>query len=477
MFKRKNKYELLPEDFPAFDQGAMREELHRRLALPQRHRLLQGFPMRKLMKKPADDWHEQISNSGFGRWPNEAIVCVLPHPFCVPAVKGCGFCTFPHEQYEKEMMMPLAKTVAFDIATHVAHREIRVPSLYFGGGTANLVSDEALELICTTLLARFGFVEKEVSLEGVPRFFRDAHFELLKSLGAERIRISMGVQTFNEEWLAKMGRLKIGAPVHVEKAVAKAKVHGAQTSIDLLINLPGQTLAEMHADLEHALTLDLDQICVYHLVLFEGLGTEWSKDPKMLAELPNNDRAFAHWQSICERLLSAGYVQTTLTNFEKKSIPTNDRFHYEAYSFSNAHGAGLGFGPGAITHTGHHRGQTLKWTNATKAENYLSSRKERYLEPDFFYAFAPHEKTLSQLTRSLAGLSIYIPQKLLLPFAPELSLLVDEGLLSAHEDTFRPTQRGMFLADTIAGVLSHRSILYRRGQPETLLEAQAVHMG
>lgn len=478
MFKhKKNKTNILPEGFPSFDAEAMQSEVQRRMALPQRHRLLQGFPMRSLMSSPGEDWQEELEITNFRRWPNQAIVCVMPHPFCVPALKGCGFCTFPHEGYKKETMMPLAKTIAFDLATHAAKRDISVPSLYFGGGTANLVSDEALELICTAVLARFGFIEEEVSLEGVPRFFTDAHFEQLKTLGAKRTRISMGVQTFDEAWLAKMGRLKIGAPEHVQDAVALAKKHGAHTSLDLLINMPGQTLDAMHQDLEHAMALDVEQICIYHLVLFEGLDTEWSKDPKMLDALPNNDESFSNWLSLRKRLLEGGYAQSTLTNFEKKSIPLQERFHYEKYSFANSHGAGLGFGPGAITHSGHRKEQTIKYTNHTTAAGYLASKKERYIKPEFAYVYREHEKRLNVLTRSLAALSMMPSDDDKIIFANELDLLTKTALLIEHEHNYKPTPKGMFYADTIAGVLSHRSILYSRGKPETLLEAQAVHMG
>ncbi len=62
---------------------------------------------------------------------------------------------------------------------------------------------------------------------------------------------------------------------------------GFTVSADLLFNLPHQSLEQMKQDVEQATAIGLDHLGLYHLVMFRGLGTEWSKDASLLAGLPS----------------------------------------------------------------------------------------------------------------------------------------------------------------------------------------------
>ncbi len=77
--------------------------------------------------------------------------------------------------------------------------------------------------------------------------------------------------------------------------------------------------------MEEAAALGLDQICVYHLVLVEGQGTPWAEDPTVRAALPTLAEADGDWLAVREALLLHGYVQTTLTNFERADVHESDR--------------------------------------------------------------------------------------------------------------------------------------------------------
>src|SRR5262249_5195118 len=115
-------------------------------------------------------------------------------------------------------------------------------------------------------------------------------------------------------------------------------------------NLPGQSLGAMCQDVEQALRIGLDHLGLYHLVLFRGLGTAWSRDPAMLADLPTNGQAAEHWLRLRELLLERGFVPTTLTTFERARSRGNDRrFLYEELSFQPDRHDMAGFGPGAIS--------------------------------------------------------------------------------------------------------------------------------
>src|SRR4051794_39270144 len=82
----------------------LRAELAWRMARPQRHRLRQGYPMAPLMRCATFDPFSRIELDA----SRPLIIGVLPHTFCNPKVRGCGFCTFPHEKLARD---PMRRTV------------------------------------------------------------------------------------------------------------------------------------------------------------------------------------------------------------------------------------------------------------------------------------------------------------------------------------------------------------------------------
>ncbi len=449
----------LPSEFPAATPDELRAELRRRLDGVQRHRLLQGFPMAPMMGpaprapiiQPDDRQHRPM------------LIGVLPHTFCVPAVKGCGFCTFPHAALKSSQMVPLATSIARRMglqARSFQHR--RIAGIYLGGGTANLTPLPALGIILGGLMA-FRPGETELTLEGVPRFFTAEQLDLLTGAGLGRVRISMGVQTFDPGWLTKMGRQNIGSPEQVAAAVALAQQRSVGTSVDLLLNLPGQPRAAMLSDIQHAIDLGVDQICLYHLVLRSGLPVPWAQDPALLDALPDNTTAYDSWRAARTLLLSSGFEQRTLTNFERSTAP--ERFTYEPHSFRPHTCDALGFGPGAISGINFGtRSQALKWINHASVDDYLSSSSHNH-SMERIYAYSPFEDALMQLTRGLAMLHIPIEEGALAAqiavFEPELAVLEEAGLLSRGAAALSLTERGMFFADSVAGLLAWRTVQYR----------------
>ncbi len=308
---------------PSTADKATQFYLRGRMALPQRHRLLHGYPVaaatpRRHENRPAEVVHDLGVSRGL-------LVGVLPHPFCNPAVTGCGFCTFPHEAYHADRAAEVVEHVVREIDGRLARQpglaRRRVAGLYFGGGTANLTPAEPFRRLCRALAAGFDLSDAELTLEGVPAYFvkrKPLLLDILRQeIPARHIRISMGVQTFDEGRLRQMGRLAFGTADTFAEVVKTTHARGCTASADLLFNLPGQTRDGMHRDVEQAMSLDLDHLGLYHLVMFRGLGTAWSRDPAMLAGLPTNEQAAENWLGLRRQLLEGGFVQTSLTNFER----------------------------------------------------------------------------------------------------------------------------------------------------------------
>jgi len=449
-------------------------ELRQRMEKPQRHRLLHGYPLAQAMRARADRLkQEDVSfDAGHGRG---LLVGVLPHPFCNPAVAGCGFCTFPHQPYHAVQATAVVERVLDEIEQRVRFQPTLrgrvVEGLYFGGGTANLTPAEPFAQLCRGLSSTFDLTQAEVTLEGVPAYFvnrRPLLMDLLReTIPARHFRLSMGIQTFDEEQLRRMGRLAFGKADTFRDVVGKAHARGFTVSGDLLFNLPGQTLPQMRNDAARAVDLGLDHLGLYHLVLFRGLGTAWSRDNELLARLPPNEQAAEHWLALRSFLLENGFDQTTLTNFERQAFRGHPhRFIYEEKSFQPDHYDMIGFGPTGISFAADPTFTTaMKILNPESAASYASAVKQGAGPWDRFFAYRPRDLRIFYLTRRLAALEIdrsayrsLFGVDPLGDFDSEFRALIRGGLVEATPRSIRPTPRGMFYADSIAALLAWRQV-------------------
>jgi oxygen-independent coproporphyrinogen-3 oxidase len=453
---------------PPAPVSAERAHLRTRMTLPQRHRLLHGYPLAAAMptRRPGLDPDVRPGPA------RGLLVGVLPHPFCNPTVAGCGFCTFAHEPYHGGRAAAVVDHVAREVLIRLGRLSgfgRRVNALYFGGGTANLSPAEPFCRLCRTLAGSLDFRDAEVTLEGVPAYFvkrRPLLMDVIREeIPARHFRISMGIQTFDEVRRRQMGRQAFGdLPTFVE-VVEAAHDRGFTVSADLLFNLPHQTLAEMRRDVDRADALGLDHLGLYHLVLFRGLGTEWSRDPDLIAGLPDNEAAAGHWLDLRDRLLCTGWAQTTLTNFERAAFWRDPRrFVYEEFSFRPDRYDALGFGPGGISFAADPDfGGGLKVLNPDGADAYAAAVDLGGPPWDRFFRYGPTDLRVFYLTRRLAALEIEREEyrrlfgtDVLADFGRELTAAAEEGLVEVTAAAVRPTPRGMFYADAVASLVARR---------------------
>jgi len=392
------------------------------------------------------------------------LVGVLPHTQCNPQVEGCGFCTFPHDRYDKGLLRRTTEAVAAQIdhffTEHPELARRRVDAVYFGGATANLTPKAALAEITRVLGQSLDLRGAEVTLEGVPSLFRSllpGPFEALLEMPARHRRISMGVQTFDEGMLDRMGRRHFGGRRDVRRVVEKAHRSGLTASGDFLINLPSEGRDRMLSDANEAAALGFDQICIYHLVLVEGQGTPWAEDPAIRAALPSVEQACDNWLAVREALLACGYVQTTLTNFERAEVHATDRrFLYEEHSFTPDRYDALGFGPLSIsTFTNLAQRRAVKLARGKSLEGGLWGAH------DLYFPYDEEDLRLLFTTRSLARLRIprvtysaLFGADLTEHFGEAIEATEAAGLARLDTEALHLTPRGMFYADSVAGLLA-----------------------
>lgn len=456
------------------------ELLQHRMSKPQRHRLLHGFPLAAATPFASDDVRK-LSDANDERFAlkhhpdRELLVGVLPHSFCNPKTAGCGFCTFPHEDFSSQKAAAVVNGVIQEIDARMAStphlRRRSIAALYFGGGTANLSPAIPFRNLCRKLNEVFDLSQAEVTLEGVPAYFLNRKPLLLdilpEELTARHFRISMGVQTFSRSRLEQMGRMAFGGPEVFAEVVENAHARGMTASADLLFNLPGQSLSEMKDDVSHAVDLGLDQICLYHLVLFRGMAAPWARDAQLLASLPDNETSANNWEALREHLLAQGYRQTRLTNFERCDLQHDPRqYLYELMSFQPDRFDVLGFGPSGISCSEQTpRSSALKTMNPESAVEYLQAVQGGGTVWNRYFEFSSSNLKLLHATRQLSALQIdrqlyqdALGSEVVNDFAQELEALQRERLLDVTDAAVSLSTRGMFYADSVAAVLAHRQL-------------------
>jgi oxygen-independent coproporphyrinogen-3 oxidase len=448
---------------------------------PQRHRLLHGYPMAPLLVRLEDD---SSPHAGLALDPTRPLIIgVLPHTFCNPQVRGCGFCTFPHEPYDNRKVRRVVDAVIAEVQATAKRMPgalaRRVDALYFGGGTANLTPPESLDALARAPCATFELGGAEVTLEGVPSYFltRDrAALQVLSAMPVRHRRISVGIQTFDPRWLARMGRQAFGDATAFRRVVDAARQAEMTTSCDLLFNLPGQGLAAALEDVRLAVETGFDQVCVYNLVLSEDVGSAWAHEKSLLGRMNDTQTGCRHWLEVRQLLLDSGYVQTTLTNFERHDVhATERRFVYERASFAPQTYDALGFGAGAIsTFTSRDCRSAVKWMNAETADAFVQavSATGHAASRSFFYTRP--DMQLLIMTRQLAALAIdradytaMMGSDAVTDFPRYFETFEEAGLLHIEPARISLTPEGMFFADAVAGLLAAKRADQLRGENDS----------
>ena len=272
------------------------------------------------------------------RMPGEVRFAVLPPlalyvhlPWCV---RKCPYCDF--NSHERREALPEAEYVSALIADlegmlpSVWGR--RVVSIFIGGGTPSLFSPEAIERLLSDIRARIP-VEPiaEITLEANPGTVEAARFRGYRAAGVNRI--SLGVQSFDDAMLAKLGR--IHSSDEARRAIDTALQTIENVNIDLMYGLPGQSLEMARADVAEGIRRQTTHFSAYQLTL-EPNTVFYSKPPK----LPEHD-ACADMQLLYEDALAqAGFEHYETSAFARPGKRCRHNLNY--WEFGDYLGIGAG---------------------------------------------------------------------------------------------------------------------------------------
>jgi oxygen-independent coproporphyrinogen III oxidase len=364
-------------------------------------------------------------------------------PFCKQACHYCDFHFSTSLANKDKMVIAICKELELQ-KSYLS--ENKLDSIYFGGGTPSLLSEEDLEKIFQTIRANFQIAENcEITLEANPDDLSKDKFRVFKKAGINRL--SIGIQTFNEAHLQFMNRAHNAHEAII--AVKNAQNAGFENlSIDLIYGIPSNNHSILENDLEIIKSLNINHISAYCLTI-EPKTTfgNWVKTNKM-NEI-DEDFAKEQFDITLGTLIEMGFEQYEISNFAKNKAYSK---HNTNYWFGKQY---LGIGPSAHSYNGESRQYNIANNNLYIKgieENNLKFEKE-FLSPEN----KTNEYILTKL-RTTWGLDLdkieeISGKRFLFENKESLNQYLQLGYLELENRTIKLSYEGKLIADKLASDL------------------------
>ncbi len=208
----------------------------------------------------------------------------------------------------------------------------QVHSIFIGGGTPSLMSPEGMDVLLSAIRARVNLEpDAEITMEANPGSIEAEKFAAFAKCGINRV--SIGVQSFQDEQLKALGRIHNGA--EAKRAIQIALDHFQSVNLDLMYGLPNQSLEAAKADIETTLSFQTPHLSLYNLTLEPN--TYFANFPP---PLPSDDAIDAMFEQHVELLTKAGYRRYEVSAYAKQDQECKHNLNY--WRFGDYIGIGAG---------------------------------------------------------------------------------------------------------------------------------------
>ena len=358
-------------------------------------------------------------------------------PFCTQICYYCDFSKVfiknqPVDSYLEHLLKEFR---SYDIQ--------KLRTLYIGGGTPTALSAPQLELLLDGLTKNLDLsVLEELTIEANPGDLDADKIAVLKQSAVNRV--SLGVQTFDDKMLKKIGRSHLEKDIY--ENIDRLKLAGFDNiSIDLIYALPGQTMDQVKENVAKAISLDIPHMSLYSLIL-ENHTVFMNRMRRGKLPLPKEELEAEMFEYIIAELERAGFGHYEISNFSKPGFESRHNLMY----WDNAEYYGIGAGASGYVNGVRYKnhGPIRHYLNAVEAgnaritEEHLSQREQ--MEEEMFLGLRKKSgvsmaRFEEKFGRSFDGL-----------YGEIIRDLVQQGLMQIDGDRVRMTKRGLFLGDTVA---------------------------
>lgn len=359
-------------------------------------------------------------------------------PFCKYI---CTYCDFNKFYIQHQPVDAYIDALIKEINT--INTDDKILTVYIGGGTPSALTDNqlikllsAIEKIINTKLLL------EYTLEANPEDLTLDRVKILKQFGINRV--SMGVQTLNNDLLKMIGRGHQEADV--KNAISNLKTVGINNiNVDLMFALPSQTITDLYDSMKKIISYDISHISCYSLILEQRTKLYNQVKNKQII-LPTNKVEEEMYRIVIDYLKDNGFNQYEISNFSKVSYESIHNSSYwkniEYYGFgAGAHGyidgirySNLGavkFYIDSINHRGH----------AKKEENHLTNKEK--IEEEFFLGL----RLLSGINLSDIDKKYTIDTKKI--YKDSIEKNINKDYLKLENNILSLTDKGLFYGNDV----------------------------
>ncbi len=375
-----------------------------------------------------------------GRGRPRAAGLYLHLPFCATR---CAYCTFVTSTELSSLPRTLAATSRE--LERLAQRPGRpLATVYLGGGTPSLVPTEHLKRLVGTLRSRFDLAAvREFTIEANPDDVDRGRLALWRRLGVTRV--SIGVQAFHDRVLQLLNRRHDAAAAR--RAVELSLAAGFTVSLDLMLGLPGMTMAELEASLAEALRLHPHHVSVYLLEMDKphALVRLAERRPDLF---PDADAAAAQYLATGRTLVAGGYRHYEISNFALPGFQARHNLRYW-----------LGLPVLAAGLAAHGQAGRRRWANHAELGSYLAA-VEAARAPIAWSRRLGDDEALKErvmlglrLSRGVALADLAAAAAIAPEFGTKLAEFLELALARERHGAVRLTPRGWLVSNELLAAL------------------------
>jgi oxygen-independent coproporphyrinogen-3 oxidase len=374
-------------------------------------------------------------------------------PFCKSRCIYCGFYSTTQTNLKQKYVDSLCgeiKLRAEEISNSknkknfgsFVNNKLLIDTIYFGGGTPSQLEENQLIQLFNNINDKFAISPSaEITIECNPDDITEDYSKVLSNLPINRV--SLGVQTFNEEQLKFIRRRHDKNAIFY--AVERLRQAGiGNISIDLMYGFPGETIADWEYDINNALTLNIEHISAYSLMYEEGTPLHHLLKQGVIKET-DEDNSYNMYNILTDRLIEAGYEHYEISNFAINGFHSRHNSSYwEGIPY-------IGIGASAHSYDIH----TRQW-NVSDVETYINSIENGCIPMEFelIDEDTRYNDFITTSLRTSKGLDISIlsdkHRKFCLDCAADF---IKQGYVEIINNRLRITKNGLFISDMIMSEL------------------------
>ena len=362
-------------------------------------------------------------------------------PFCKSKCYYCDFASFADKD---ELIDRYVKAVKSEIY-HRQSEEYIIKTIYIGGGTPSYIPEKYIEEILAMIENCFLVSnDAEITIEVNPGTVNKSKLSAYMNSGINRL--SVGLQSANNELLKKIGR--IHSLEDYEKTINLAqKVGFKNINTDIIIGLPDQTIYDVENAINKVVSLGINHISIYSLIVEENTKMEQMLNSKKYS-LPDEEmERYMYWFAK-RKLEDEGFNHYEISNFAKEGMQSKhnmDCWNQKEY---------LGFGSAAASYE-----NKVRYKNIEAVNSYIKNIEENSLEKNL--RIEEKQTEIDEMNefmilglRKLKGVDVirFKNKFLKSPFKvykEKLKKLFDEGLIFVAPNVIRLTDKGLDLANIV----------------------------